>query len=415
MVVRDTLRWSKPIRALVAAVALAAPAAPQALLTVDDSGGADYTGIAEALAAAAPGDRILVAAGQYAAFTLDKAVVLVGEGAGALPQVAGLVLVTTTAGGTISTLGLERLHVQGAAGTVLIEDVNVIRPALAPCPAVLVEDSERVAFAGCSMQGGPGDPNCSPPGVEVRDSVVLLTDCVITGGRGANDPLDPGDGAPGVLLQAGADVDVVHSVVTGGTGGKATAPGGTGGGGGPGLRVLAGAAARVLTHDDHNLYAGDGGAGSVPGSIAPFTADGDGVLLSSGATWVPPAFDPALALSFALPELAFLRVVYDDEFGPKQILKLFGVAGEPQVVVGSLVPAAFTAPALVDGLVWLDPGVAFLLAPVSALGLKVPVNFSFLLPPNPLLAGLGATFQAFSDTGGSPPWRATPPSWIVLD
>ena len=98
----------------------------------------------------------------------------------------------------------------------------------------------------------------------------------------------------------------------------------------------------VLTHDDHNLYAGTGGAGSVPGADAPYTVDGAGTLLSSGATYVPPSFDPLLTHTLASPELAFLRLIEDDEFGSKMILKLFGEPGESQLLVGSLVPAAFT-------------------------------------------------------------------------
>lgn len=394
---------------------LAGSSAAQSLITVDDSGGADFSSISDALAAASPGDRILVAEGQYAAFTLDKAVTLVGEGAGELPQVSGLVLVTTTSGATISTLQFERLHVLGAAGTVLFEGVTVVQPALAPCPATLVEASERVAFSVCNLLGGPGDSACTSAGIEVRTSFVLLTDCIIVGGVGADDALDAGDGAPGVLFQAGATADVVHSIVTGGAGGRATAPGGMGGDGGPALRVMSGASARVLTHDDHDLFAGAGGVGSVPGALAPYTLDGAGTLLSSSATYVPPSFDPLLTLTFSAPELAFQRLLVDDEFGLKMILKLFGEPGEQQVVVGSLVRAAFTIPSVVDGLVWLDPSAAFLLAPVTSLGLKVPVSFSFPLPVSPQLAGIGATFQTFSATGGSPPWRATPPTWLVLD
>ncbi len=409
------MRHSRALNVIALLALLAAPATPQSLLTVDDSGGADFTTIADALAAAAPGDRILVLEGDYAAFTLDKQVVLVGEGAGPIPRVTGMVLVTTPAGATVAHLQLQRLHVLGAAGTLLLDNVTVQDAQQSGCPTTLVEASERVAFQGCDLVGAPGSATCHSEGVVVRGSSVLLTDCVVIGGRGANDPLAAQDGRPGVLTEDGAVVDVVHCVVRGGDGGKATQPGGAGGDGGPALRVSAGTQVRVLTHDDHNLYAGLGGTGSVPGADAPFTLDGAGVLLSSGATYVPPTFDPALALTFAAPELAFLRVVYDDEFGPKQVLKLFGVPGEPQVVVGSLVPAAFTVPTLVDGLVWLDPGAAFMLVPVTALGLKVPVNFSFTLPANPLLAGLGAVFQAFSATGGSPAWRATPPSWIVLD
>jgi len=402
---------------IVLLVLLRGAAAAQSLITVDDSGGADFTSIADALAAAAPGDRILVQAGDYAAFTLDKNVVVVGEGSGEIPQVSGLVLVTTTSGATVVNLQLQRLHVQGAAGTLLFDMVIVRDEQLSGCPTTLVEASERVAFQRSSLNGAAGSATCASEGLVARSSYVLLADCTVEGGRGASDPLAGQDGRPGVLSEDGAVVDAVHCIVRGGDGGKGTQPGSTGGDGGPALRVTSGTQMRVITHDDHNLFGGLGGAGGVggvPGSVAPYTVDGAGTLLSSGATYVPPTFDPALDLAFVTPELAFMRVVDGDQIQPTRIIKLYGVPGESQMVLGSLVPAAFTVPGLVDGLVWLDPGTAFFFVPATTLGLKAPVNFSFVLPVNPALAGLGATFQAFSETGGAPPWRATPPVWIVL-
>jgi hypothetical protein len=61
-----TMRW----RCAGAGLLLAAPAWA-GVITVDDSGGADFTSLPEAVAAAAPGDTLLVHAGNYAAFTID--------------------------------------------------------------------------------------------------------------------------------------------------------------------------------------------------------------------------------------------------------------------------------------------------------------------------------------------------------
>jgi len=53
-------------------LSLFASSAAASTWVVDDSGGADFTTIQAAVDAASPGDVLLVQAGSYAAFTLDR-------------------------------------------------------------------------------------------------------------------------------------------------------------------------------------------------------------------------------------------------------------------------------------------------------------------------------------------------------
>jgi hypothetical protein len=75
--------------ALLAALAWATPALAQVTWTVDDSGGADFVQIQDAIDAAADGDVILVEPGDYASFAIvDKGLVLTGTTPTAMVRVS---------------------------------------------------------------------------------------------------------------------------------------------------------------------------------------------------------------------------------------------------------------------------------------------------------------------------------------
>src|SRR5262245_32837751 len=88
------------------------------VITVDDSGGADYTSLPEAVAAAAPGDTLLVAAGTYSAFLI--------------------------AGKPLTVMGLE-------PGQVIVQGTSRVTGVSAPARVVLCQlDVERLALSSAT-------------------------------------------------------------------------------------------------------------------------------------------------------------------------------------------------------------------------------------------------------------------------
>jgi hypothetical protein len=76
-----TLSWKRPLHLAWAFAVLSTPALATTYV-VDDNGGpgVDFTTISAAVAAAQPGDLILVLDGTYSGFTLTKGLTVMGSG-----------------------------------------------------------------------------------------------------------------------------------------------------------------------------------------------------------------------------------------------------------------------------------------------------------------------------------------------
>ncbi len=165
------------------------------VLTVDDSGGSDFLSIAPAVAAATPGDTILVRPGSYAGFTVDKDVRILGEGPGQ-PEVLGEV--------RIETLG---------PGAVVVLDRFDVRP-VGNAPALrVIADQGVVHVQRSSLWGGTNYVQASP-GAILSTGYVFLTDCSF---RGSLAFLGTLTNSPGMRIEA-ADVAMDSCAVNGGIG-----------------------------------------------------------------------------------------------------------------------------------------------------------------------------------------------------
>jgi hypothetical protein len=117
------------VLAISSVVFLATLFAPRAIATtyvVDASGGGQFTDIPAAIAAAQPGDVLLVQSGTYSAFTLDKGLTIIGYGQ---PHVAGTATIQLVPAGqtaVLSSCAPTDVAVLGCAGPIILQDLDTI-------------------------------------------------------------------------------------------------------------------------------------------------------------------------------------------------------------------------------------------------------------------------------------------------
>jgi len=199
------------------------------VITVDDDGPADYTTIADALAASHPGDVITVAQGDYGPFIIDRAVSIVGTALDPLPRVTGYVLVKASRA-TLAGLEFGVLVVTGASDRVVIDDCTMGKwvPITPLSEALVVSACAEIIVSRCRIQGSQdwqqlGGAYSTGDAVRVEDSHVVFVDCELTGGDGASDvgssPYTQGydGGAPLVVLDS--TVEIAGSRLKAGHGG----------------------------------------------------------------------------------------------------------------------------------------------------------------------------------------------------
>jgi hypothetical protein len=274
----------------LAAIVLAVPCVAQATWTVNSAGGAQFTAIQPAIAAAAAGDRIAVlGAGPYGSFVVDRGVEVesvVGAICGsievlALPagqraRVSGFV-VDHTAGG--------RVRVVGCAGAVILANVAYTGAApagpVAGWPDLFVSGSATVFIDHCDFRGPQASGGYA---ALIESSQAVFTGCSLLGGSYNASPAQPTIGYAGLRL-VGSHATLRGTVARGGTG----APAATGpGGGGDGVHVVSGEA---LVLGQCQLRGGYGG-GSFDGAAARGNVRfmGDTMLVGAtiGATLISP-------------------------------------------------------------------------------------------------------------------------------
>lgn len=180
----------------------------QATLIVDAANGpgAHYTDLPPAVAAAAPGDLILVRAGSYSSFALTKSLNIVGAGQASTwiqfggPSYQVLSIQQIPANGrvafanlTIASLTLmapTSLSVSNCQGAIVFDGVRVVgstgitssgnvHARAMACNGPVVASSSSIAFDRCSMQGASGAS--SSAGLSCTSSNVVLSRCTVSG------------------------------------------------------------------------------------------------------------------------------------------------------------------------------------------------------------------------------------------
>jgi hypothetical protein len=199
------------IRSIVrrgAAVLLLASLASATTYTVDPNGTGNFTDIQTAILAAQPGDVLLVHAGTYAPFALDRGLTIIGYG---LCSATGPITIAgIPVGFTGVVVGVESatLDIQGCAGHVIVQDMQ--QPTL-----ISVQNSPDVRFARVSM---PAHSSATPTsGLTLSASRFELVSSTIRGSNGAECAASNLQGGVG-LTSLLSRVHVAHSGLHGGNG-----------------------------------------------------------------------------------------------------------------------------------------------------------------------------------------------------
>jgi hypothetical protein len=350
--------------------------------TVDDDGPADFQTIASAIAAVSPGDRLLVQSGDYAAFSLNKRLSILGPAAGPKPIVHGR---SAVLGGarefTLAGLRFDGMDVSSVQGRGVIDDCSFFEtdPYLqtltaSSCKQLLISRCEIGFGANCSLLGADGS------GLRAFDSHLVIVSSRLTGKKGCDHPqYKYGNGGHGIsatqsfVLVAGSDV---QGGLPGATCGAFGCTGCCYGAGGVGIRVDQGSVAIVR------------GSGQEIKSISALDAGTlvawSGVLVSLGV------FASGNAQAWHVDQEPYITVVGGDEAGDVRRLSVFGPAGAPGVVWASLAPAFLDLPHSPES-IWIDPQALSFSKAFVTLGEGQPVTHSWTVPP---LAGIeGATLH----------------------
>ena len=283
------------MQALASKVALALALAPlaygqAATYVVDDSGGlgVNFTDIGSAIAAANPGDRLLVRDGNYAAFTLDKGLFVLGTG---LVQ-TGNVTVTGVPQGSVAALAnlrTRQISVNACGGPVLFDSILATTTPSAIISSAqynlaIVTASLDVRFQRCELIApAMGLANWSgAAGLVVSGSRVELSSSRVQGGNGGKVPSsgcwEGNFGGHGLIVQNFGRVHAARTSAIGGNGSNGTnLCGMEGGDGGHGARID-GTSSCVIAGISTDSFRG-GLAGSPDlGTLR----DGSGVLVAFG-------------------------------------------------------------------------------------------------------------------------------------
>lgn len=249
-------------------VSLASFAAAQGVRVVDDSGGAHYTTIAAAIAAAAPGDTILVKEGSYAGFAIGSVPVSVVAEAGAAVEITSMVTISNTPVGSVVALrGLAIRPTQEigllatqCGGTVWIEKcVFQPKPGKDGFNGAMIGNVASLVLRASEFRAGNGygdlyATGSSANGLEASFARISAWGCVFVGSTGSpgGSQYPPGpDGGDGARLSSCAFTFASCAF----TGAKGASSGfGKAGNGGNGLTALLSATPAAL--DACSLMAG---------------------------------------------------------------------------------------------------------------------------------------------------------------
>lgn len=412
------------LRTALLVVSLGALAAPSAADTwvVDAAGGGDFLTIQSAVDAAASGDVLLVAPGNYAAFSLGKDLAILGM-APVRPRIFGTVS-TQAVQFRLAGLRMNALEIRDVDGVALVDDVLVdgeLALGQGCDHAMLVEDSRVVHVTRSVVLGKQGDAWCEGPGLAVENSSVTFTGGEIVGGTGWGDDFWGYDGRPALVTRGSARITVSGADMLGGHAGTPLILFGGGAGSGAPAMTLDpagfGVEPRIIVRGNASHLVSGGLESAGIGSQPAFSvATGQGRLTFSGAQHWPESLGGSqLTIVEPAPAEPFAVHTGGSEGGDVQQIDIFGPAGGNALLLIGTAPAQLSLPAI-SGALSIDPAALVLAQPFAFAGQDAPVSLVFDLPSSlvgfenalVLEQGLGAGL------GPSGQWLSLSPVMVLL-
>jgi hypothetical protein len=205
------------VRAPWLALCLVASVPAQTTWVVDQGGGGAFTEIGQAVAVAQPGDIVVVRAGTYDPFVLEKGLRIVADpGVGWSPAPAGKIQIKNVPAGQSALLrgfvlpatSFQELFLFDNDGHVHLENVTAAEGGAA------IFDSRQVSIHASSIDGlgvvrstvsctastfrsQSRDTRINPPGISCSEATVMLGDCTVVGAD--QSPLPPA--GPGMRVE----------------------------------------------------------------------------------------------------------------------------------------------------------------------------------------------------------------------
>ncbi len=360
------------IRMPVAVVFLSLSLAAQSTLIVDSSGGGNFLDLPPAIAAAQPGDLVLVRPGYYSGATVSIGIRIVGLPGAMIADYPGLgpelLVDRVPAGQTCVVRGFGFSSVVALSVQVLDCQGQVHLEDLTPVTSMDVQRSAAVSLLNVTVSNS-GTP------LHVADSSVAVVSCDLSAGFGLGTPRH-------AISIERSTVVVSQSQLMGGNSYSAVDPG-------AGIELVSG----------HLIVAGDSSssisAGFSAGGVAaptPAIQGTAGTILIDPQVQLTPQYGAAAIAGAATVTMAQVPTVLADVAAQTLSVDVRGTAGDYVVVLVGLAPQPVTSTPFGD--VWLGAGsVEFQSAqvpPTGALATSVPLP---VLPPGLLVTFQGAVLR----------------------
>lgn len=388
--------------------------AAQTQWTVDDNGPADFADLQLAIDTAAPGDVLLIQPGSYGSAMLTKPLSLLGDPSELRPDIKDVLILEATRF-DLTHVKFNTLKVKSVKERSQINDC--VQDALfGAFDSVEIGDAAELVVQASSFSALATTGTAPDRVIVSGDSRVTFVDCTLRGGNGfvLTATGEPGYGGNGLTVEGTSYVTVAGCHVRGGDGQSVPGDVFGGGRGGHGIETFDAAECDVRGSSFHEIEGGEGDADGLGFNIDgnSLTNNSSGALRRSGVTLVN---GTGPGVTWVLPPTPYLYLRGDNQ--PSGAMRLFfygdGV-GAPGVVFTSFQPALVELPILFGIEAWLDPSLINEVLPFSMQGQDTAVNWNWVLPANPALAGFNYHIQGATVAFGPDGYVGANSAAIVL-